>query len=88
MPISHAMARHDPPADRFVTSDLGVASFLSALDLPLLGIEEAGDRAHFVFPGSAESTAARFYHAGVNVNARRFHQCLRELRGLARRKER
>jgi hypothetical protein len=72
------------PADEYGTTDLGIAAFLLARDLPLLRVEQ-GERVRFVFPGSAEETAVLFYQPGRNlVEARKFHMGLRELRGLAR----
>ena len=83
------MQQMSPPRsaqpDEFRTSDLGVSAFLSALDVPLLRVENGGPRVFFVFPGTAEQVAAGFYRPGENlVDARRFHFCLRELRGLTR----
>lgn len=73
------------PTDEYRTSDLGLASFLVAKELPLLRAEEERGRVFFVFPGSAGRTAMLFYQAGANlVDARRFHLTLRELRGLTR----
>jgi hypothetical protein len=72
------------PADEYETSDLGIAAFCLARDLPLLRVEQA-ERVRFVFPGSAEETARLFYMPGRNlVDARKFHLSLRELRGLTR----
>jgi hypothetical protein len=72
------------PADEYETSDLGIAAFCLARDLPLLRVEQA-ERVRFVFPGSAKDTAALFYQPGRNlVDARKFHMGLRELRGLTR----
>lgn len=72
------------PADEYGTSDLGIAAFCLSLDLPLLRVEQ-GERARFIFPGSAADTARLFYQPGRNlVDARRFHISLRELRGLTR----
>jgi hypothetical protein len=72
--------------DEFRTSDLGIAAFLVAQETPLLRVENGGERTFFVFPGSAEEAASRFYQPGKNlVDARRFHFSLRELRGLTKR---
>ncbi len=71
--------------DEYRTSDLGQAAYLLARDVPLLRVDHEGDRATFVFPGTARGTGRLFYHPGQNsVDARRFHLSLRELRGLAR----
>ena len=72
-------------AEEFETSDLGVAAFLVARELPLLRVEHGGERVLFVFPESGERTARQFYQPGQNlVDARKFHINLRELRGLTR----
>jgi hypothetical protein len=72
--------------DEFHTTDLGIAAFLAAQDVPILRIENGGERCFFVFPGAAEPMAAQFYQPGANlIDARRFHFSLRELRGLTRR---
>jgi hypothetical protein len=76
--------RATPAGDEYETSDLGIAAFCLALDLPLLRVEQ-GERVRFIFPGSAEDTARLFYMPGRNlVDARKFHISLRELRGLTR----
>lgn len=73
------------PADEYVISDLGQAAFLLAREQPLLRVDHDGERATFVFPGSAKAVGRLFYQPGQNlVDARRFHLSLRELRGLAR----
>ncbi len=72
--------------DEYRTSDLGIAAFIFAQDFPLIRVENGGPRVSFVFPRTAEQAAARFYRPGENlIDARRFHFCLRELRGLTRR---
>ncbi len=74
-----------PHLDEYRPSDLGIAAFVSALDVPLLRVENGGPRVSFVFPRAAEWVAARFYRPGENlVDVRRFHFCLREMRGLTR----
>jgi hypothetical protein len=75
-------------ADEYKTTDLGIAAFLLAKQLPLLRVDDSEKRVLFVFPGGAAELANRFYWPGANlVDARRFHLSLRELRGLTRRKE-
>jgi hypothetical protein len=72
--------------EEYRTPDLGIAAFLLSKEVPLLRVDNAGERAFFVFPGGTEKTAQLFYQPGKNmVDARRFHLNLRELRGLARR---
>jgi hypothetical protein len=71
--------------DEFLTSDLGLASFLVAKGLPLLRVDHGPIRAVFVFPAGAAALARTFHLRGSNmVDAVGFHSALRELRGLAR----
>ncbi len=72
-------------SEEFLTADLGLAAFLTALDAPLLAVRFDGRRAIFVFPATVESLGRKFYQPGSDVvSARRFHMALRDLRGLAR----
>ena len=74
-----------PTLDEYETSDLGVASFLVARDIPLLRTDNRSERTSFVFPGTAEEIARGFYQPGKDlVSARRLHAALRELRSLTR----
>jgi hypothetical protein len=76
---------HQAPPDLFRSSDLGVSAFLTALGFPLLRVDWDGQRAVFAFPESARDRALLYRQPGRNlVEAHRFHQSLRELRGLAR----
>jgi len=73
-----------PPAE-FATNDLATASFLVTREVPLLRVDWEGSRASFIFPDSARETARLLFVPGQDlVPARRFHQTMRELRGLAR----
>jgi hypothetical protein len=69
----------------YVTRDLPLAAWLVTVGEKLVGVRTDGARALFVFTGTAEAVARRFFeeHQDV-VLVRRFHRNLRELRGLAR----
>lgn len=78
-------AYHQAPPDLFRSSDLGVSAFLVAQGFPLLHVEWDGRRAVFAFPESVRDRALLYRQPGQNlVEAHRFHQAIRELRGLAR----
>lgn len=51
-------------SDEYATSDLGVAAYLLACELPLLRVDHEGDRAAFVFPETAQTVARLFYQTG------------------------
>lgn len=71
--------------DEYSTHDLGVGAWLLAHGQPLLNIRSEGRRAVFVFPRTAQPLAQRYFEAnGDGALIRRFHLCLRDLRGLAR----
>lgn len=73
------------PAE-YVTHDLGEATFLAVLNVPLLALRSDGRRVEFVFPGTAAPLAARYWRPGQNsVPARQFHAQLKDLRALVRR---
>lgn len=73
------------PPQTFCTTDLGIAAFLVAHEVPLLRVDADEHLSLFVFPVHAAEIAVRFCQPGQNmVDGRRFHLALRELRGLAR----
>lgn len=74
-----------PDQDELQIGDLGQAAWLVALGQPLLSIRSNGRRAYFCFPSTARPLAQRYFEgSGEAALVRRFHLCLRDLRGLAR----
>lgn len=74
-----------PNQDEFQVSDLGIGAWLLTHGLPLLAVRSDGRRAIFIFPSTARALAQRYFETnGDAALVRRFHACLRDLRGAAR----
>jgi hypothetical protein len=85
MSMSQMQSANQVPLDHFSTADLATNASLLVHDLPLLRVEWAGRRAVFGFSGAARDWAPLYRQPGRNlVDAYKFPQALRELRGLAR----
>ena len=73
-------------SDRYETTDLGLAAFLSARGHRIVGIGGVPARRTFTFERSAELTAdalAWVNNAPVRVAARTMFNSLRDLKGVA-----
>ncbi len=67
-----------PP--EFQTSDLGIAAFLLAQGIPLLGVVPGSDwKSRFRFPASARETAGEYWR-GATIPARAFFNAIHDLK--------
>ena len=73
--------RANPPSETRI-SDLQLASYLLALDYPIIRTEGPPHRTEFVFADVPEDLVFRFYQVDSAVNPRKLLDAYRNLKGL------
>ena len=69
-------------------SDLQLASYLLALDYPIIRTEGTSHRTQFIFADVPDEIVFRFYQGGSAVNPRKLLDAYRNLKGLLIQQER
>jgi hypothetical protein len=78
---------HMPDQDSFITSNLDLAAYLTAVGQPLVAVRRQGKFLSFIFDPNAASDAEQFL-AGASAPAREVLECYRELRTIITTQER
>ena len=77
----------NPPKETRI-SDLQLASYLLALDYPIIRTEGASHRTEFIFADVPEEVVFHFYQGDSTVNPRKLLDAYRNLKGLLIQKDR